>query len=153
MLILYDEMCNELYTLANDILYQSNFDLQKDLIKLLTRLLRYGDNKIRNNVMNLSENIINSTNFYVRRLYFVFFEECFNVLSTKFLFEKKIVNNLFKLLNDSCPLNVIHFFKFIPKFYFFLKDEMNLKFLIDSKIHNLKSSNSKDAELLSVYLY
>lgn len=153
MIILYEDFGTDLLNLSKTLINSDCYQVQSQAVKLLVKLLRYGNSKIRNEVLIFSESLISSTNFFIRRLYFIFFEDAIIILSTNFIFENRIIDNVFKFLNDSCYLNIIRFFKFIPKFYYILSSEVKLKFLINSKMDMIRKSKPKDNELLLVMLF
>ena len=92
--------------------------------------------------------IVNSKKFYKKRLFFDFFTESVTAFSFTYLKENGIFYNLLQFL-DGVVLCQIRFFSLIPKFYFFIHEDIKILSIIDQKIDKIKKS-SKDVELLKV---
>lgn len=133
-------------------LYDENnvYPLKIISIKTLAYLLRYCKKTEKDDIMRfLDKEIMESKNYYVRRLYFFFFEESRKILSSTSLMQFQIYDGILKFLNDN-KLNQARIIGILKTFYPLIFSESRIKLLINNKIDNLKKLGNFDYEITKV---
>lgn len=92
-------------------------------------------------------------NFYKRRLYFNFFDECNELFSMKFNVDYGILDNIIKFFDDN-NLIITKLFQILPSFYPLILEHTRIKFIVLNKLEyfrkNIISGVIKDSELIKV---
>jgi hypothetical protein len=148
--ILYnEEISQKLVIFVKTATNENNYQIQKNGIKLLGKLLRHLSKTSREDIIKYMIDISNSKVFYTRRLFFPFFETIVEQYSFKFLSEYSLIEKIMKFLSDNNILSLICFFRLLPKFYYFISNDSKLKYQLEYKMEILKK-DSKDRELQQV---
>jgi hypothetical protein len=138
-LFLEDEFVNKVYAFTLPYLKNDNLQIIQEAIKLLVKILREGPKYIKDEILKYTETeILGSKNYFVKRKYLNFFEECLEVFSFTFIKEKRIFENIVKLLSANQILLLNKFLKLIPKFYHLIVSDSKLKSFVTSKIDNCR---------------
>ena len=123
-----------------------NLQIKTDALKLLAKILRYSPKSQKDEIIKYCETeLVNTKNFYLKRQYFIFFEECLDLFSFTNLREKKIIDHLFKIINENNTIILNKFLKIIPRLYIYSTDDSKLKNVINSKIEYCRKYLNKDA--------
>lgn len=148
-----DKQAEKIFNIAKKLFINECFEIKIDSVKLLAKVCK--SKIIWDDVMKyVDSTILNSKNFYVRRLYFYFFEELTKDFSYKFLKDKGQIDDLMKLINDNNQM-LPKFLKLIKIFFPLVIDE-KIKFLIYNKLEavrkKIQNAEINDLEVIEVNL-
>ena len=133
-------------------LYDDNavLPLKNISMRTLAHLLRYCKKTEKDEICRfLEKEIIDSKNYYVRRLYFPFFEEAISLFSISALLQFQIFDNILKFLNDNKLMQAKIISK-LKQFYPLIFSENKFKFMVNSKLDNFKKLGNLDYEITKV---
>ena len=126
-------------------LKNDNLQIKTQALKLLVKILREAPKQLRDEIIKYTESeILNVKNFYVKRLYFIFFEECLEVFSFIFIKENKIFENIMRLLHENNEIMVNKFLKTLPKYYPYIYEDNKLKVIINNNVESCRKYMTKD---------
>lgn len=125
----------KIFEVAKKLFLNDCFEIKIDSVRILAKL---GKSKLiwDELIKFIETEILNSKNYYNRRLYLYFFEELTNNFSFKFLNEKGQIEELMKLINDNNQI-LSKFLKIIKLFFPLVSDD-KIKFLIYNKIEAVR---------------
>jgi len=125
--------------------------LKNTSMKILAHCLRYCKKTEKDEIIRyLEKEIIDSKNYYIRRLYFPFFQEAISIFSISALMQYQIFENILKFLNDN-KLMQAKIISNLKDFYPLIFTESRIKFLVNNKMDNLKKMGNFDYEITKVY--
>jgi hypothetical protein len=128
----------------------SNVPLKNAGMKILAYLLKYCKKVEKEEILKfLEKEIIENKCFYKRRLYFPFFEEAIKTFSISALLNNQIIDNVLKFFNDNKLLQA-KLIMLLKLFYPLIFSESRLKFIVNSKLDNLKKMGNFDHEITRV---
>jgi hypothetical protein len=140
-----DDFNNKLYTHIKRLLKEENLQVKNECLKLLARLIKYGSKSMKEEVLKyIDQEIVNSKSYYTRRLYFVIFEECLEIISLSCLKEKNLIDYLMRLLNENNMFMICRVISFIPSIYYCIYEELKIINMINARIEFGKSTYPKD---------
>ncbi len=142
---LEEDFINKIFAFNQYYMKKENLQIKTQAIKLLVKIMREGSKQIREEIIKLTETeILNVKNFYVKRQYFIFFEECMEVFSFTFIKEKKIFDNFFRLVQENNLIFLNKFLTIVPRFYHLIHEDSKLKTQVLSKVDSCKKNTGKD---------
>ncbi len=132
---------------------KENYLIQVEAIKLCVKLMKYAKENYREEILKyVNFEFLENNNFFYRRLYFSFIEECIDNFSICYLKEKGLILNLIKFLSlkEGCNKYLIGktlkiFQHCFPLFH---KDD-KLVFLLYNKLELIRKT-SLDREIINV---
>jgi hypothetical protein len=129
---------------------KENYQIQSETIRLCVRLMKYAKENDREEILNfVYKTYFESNNFYNRRLYLTFVEECFEVFSICYLKEKGVISYMIKFLkNPNDKFLIGKTLEFLKICFPLINKDDKLVFLIFNKIQNLRKTN--DSEIIKV---
>jgi hypothetical protein len=145
----------KLYNIVMKFLNDQNsvLPLKNVAMKILAHCLRFCKKTEKDEIIRyLEKDIIESKNYYIRRLYFPFFQEALNIFSISALMQYSIFDIILKFLNDNklIQANIISNLK---DFYPLIFTDNRIKFMINSKMENLKKLGNFDYEITKVLIF
>jgi hypothetical protein len=141
-----------LYIVVMKFLYDQNsvLPLKNVSMKTLAHCLFFCKKSEKDNIIRyLEKEIIDSKNYYKRRLYFPFFQEAISLHSISSLMQYQIFDHILKFLNDNKLMQAKVILN-LKDFYPLVFTDNRIKFLINSKIDNLKKMGNVDYEIIKV---
>jgi hypothetical protein len=113
--------------------------IKTEAIKLLAKTLRFSNKSQSEEILKYIENeVLISKNTFIRRLFFIFFEESLKIFSISFLKEKKIINLFTNLMEDNINL-ANKALSLVPKFYILIEDDPSVIEKINSGVKFIKT--------------
>ena len=121
-------------------------------MKFLVKVLKYANKTQQEEIIKYLNELLCNKNFYVKRLFYTFIEQAFEILSSKFIKECTLFDSIMKLFYETSSVNLARFFRILPEFYPFLIDnDVGTEFYISSRMEIIKKSELfKDSELVKV---
>jgi hypothetical protein len=120
-------------------IFTDNYQIQTEALKLLSKKLKFCRNK--DEVVKFTEyDILASKSFYKRRLYFIFFECCLEIFSSKFMKEIGIIDNLLKFFDDKNPIHISKLISIIKNFMPIFYDDSRIRFKITIKVEEIRKN-------------
>lgn len=134
----------------------SNTILNNTIFKCFPFLLKFSPKNERENLHKIiQKDIVENKSFYVRRLFFPYFESCLNIFSLNYILVNHIFDQFLKFFDDNYILICICFRivkKFFPNFENF-EEENKYKIILMTKIKDLKNLENVDNELKKVKFF
>lgn len=128
----------------------SNVRVKTAVMKAMPYLLKFCKKSEKDEIIRyIEKEVIESKSFYKRRLYFPFFEESIKVFCIASLLNYQIIDYVLKFFNDN-KLMQAKLIKILKYFYPLIFTEMRIKFIINSKLDNLRKMGNFDYELTRV---
>jgi hypothetical protein len=126
-------------------------EVQRKSIKLIVLFVKYSSLNYSNELLKIfQKDYLESEVFYIRRIYFLFYEELFNQMSFNFLKENELIDNILKLFDDNTLL-ISKLLKHLIQLYPLLESDNRLKFILLNKLEALRkrinNEDLKDFEL------
>lgn len=130
-----DPYVYKIFYISRKLFINDCFEIKIDSVKILAKICK--SRIIWEEVIKFVENeILNSKNYYNRRLYLYFFEELKMNFSYKFLYDKGQIDELMKLINDNNQI-LGKLLRLIQIFFPLVIDDKT-KFLIYNKLELLR---------------
>lgn len=148
------EFTSKLYGIVMKFLIDenSNVPLKSSVMKFLPNLLKFGKKVEKEEIIKYVEReILESKNFYKRKLFFNFFEESIRIFSISTLLNYQIIDHVIKFFNDN-RLMQSKLISILKYFYPLIFSESRIKFIINNKLDNLKKMGNYDYEITKVLL-
>ncbi len=142
----------KLYNIIMKFLNDQNsvLPLKNVSMKILAHCLRFCKKIEKDEIIRyLEKDIIENKNYYIRRLYFPFFQEAINIFSISALIQYQFFDIILKFLNDN-KLIQAKIISNLKDFYPLIFTESRIKFMVNSKMDNLKKLGNFDYEITKV---
>jgi hypothetical protein len=148
-----EQSIDNLFLFCKKQIKKENYLIQIEAIKLCVKLMKYAKENSREEILKyVNFEFLENNNFYYRRLYFSFIEECIDNFSICYLKEKGLILNLIKFLSlkEGCNKNLIgKTLKFFQQCFPLFHNDDKLVFLSYNKLELLRKT-TLDREIINV---
>lgn len=128
----------------------SNSLLKNTIFKCFPLVMKYSPKNERDNLHKIiQKDIVENKSFYIRRLFFPYFESCLNTFSLNYLITNHVFEQFFRFFDDNKIL-ICNCLKLLRKIYLNFDEESSQKYELMKKIQQVKDMKNPDYELKKV---
>ncbi len=130
-----DQLVIKIFNISKKLIVNDCFVVKVEALKIMAKLSK--SKIVFDEIIKFVEVEISlNKNFYNRRLYFYFFQELTKNFSYKFLYDKGLIDELIRFINDNNQI-LPRFLKILKSFFPLVLDD-KIKFLVYNKLETLR---------------